>query len=197
MVARVHLIPHTGEINSNGVFTGPIDWPMVRTSSEPVVQVLSESRWGVHAINRRDNQQNGREWQIFPWLTMATKIDHTWQYFLTMLYNNTTDKYILREWVRGECTGRHGFFFIRKHRTSSHPSVDFSIFIVSSNMQHIVWGIFCRLEEHAFVLYRDYIGAWEVGHYLTGVTHQRGRRRVTANHVKNLAFCLEEKIVCY
>jgi mannosidase alpha-like ER degradation enhancer 2 len=65
MVARVHLIPHTGEIDSNGVFTGPIDWPMVRTSSEPVVQVLSESGWGVHAINRRDNQQNGQEWQIF------------------------------------------------------------------------------------------------------------------------------------
>jgi mannosidase alpha-like ER degradation enhancer 2 len=68
-IARIHLIPQKGEINADAGYTGPtgpIDWPMVKTSSEMVVQVLSESGWGVHAINRRiNNQKDGREWQLF------------------------------------------------------------------------------------------------------------------------------------
>jgi hypothetical protein len=45
-IARVHLIPQKGEITTNGVYTGPIDWPMVRTSSGLIFPVLSKSGWG-------------------------------------------------------------------------------------------------------------------------------------------------------
>jgi hypothetical protein len=65
-IARVHLIPQKGEINNNEVYTGPIDWPVVKVSSELGVQVFSESGWGLNAMNRRINDQTDeREWKMF------------------------------------------------------------------------------------------------------------------------------------
>lgn len=68
--ARVQLVPHKGEVNSNGEVAGSVDWPIVRATSESLVQVFSENGWGVHAVNRQkqggeEENQGQLEWQLF------------------------------------------------------------------------------------------------------------------------------------
>ena len=63
--ARVQLVPHKGEVDTNGKVVGAVDWPMVRATSESLVQIFSENGWGVHAINRPKENQDGQEWQLF------------------------------------------------------------------------------------------------------------------------------------
>jgi len=63
--ARVQLVPHKGEVNTNGEVVGAVDWPIVRATSESLVQVFSENGWGVHAVNRPKENQDGQEWQLF------------------------------------------------------------------------------------------------------------------------------------
>jgi mannosidase alpha-like ER degradation enhancer 2 len=64
--ARVQLVPHKVQVNEKGeVLAGVIDWPIVRATKQPLVQVFSENGWGVHGITRPKENQVGQDWQLF------------------------------------------------------------------------------------------------------------------------------------